>query len=112
MLMSKNQEKTTMPKIKNQTKVLKEARGKKTISEFCLDFPISRPTYYKWEGGGDMELDKLQDIALNRVGEWQGDVAVELIRLVNEYKVPCKCQTEIGDNGACPKHLKQTMAVV
>lgn len=98
-----------MTKKVTQGQSLEVFRGEMGMSQtdFCEEIGISR----QWYSG---QLKKKRDIlgvkdlsalALDRVGEWIGQMAVKLlIEGGNERFIPCVCQTEIGDCGPCPKH--------
>lgn len=75
-----------------------------SITEFAVALGTSRPTYYSWLDGAEIGLKQLSVMAIRHVGEWRGELAVKLIRLTDKRLVPCRCETELFDNGPCPKH--------
>lgn len=88
-----------------QAQILERVRGERDLNktEMCAALAISRPTYDAWLGGAEMTVKHLSILAVDHVGEWIGDLAVELITLIDPRLVPCTCQTAIGDAGPCPK---------
>ena len=91
-----------------QIQVLEEVRGEQglTVAEFSTVLGISRQWYYtRLENSGDvLPLKELSQLAVDHVGAWVGDLAVRCIKLIDPRFVPCPCETEIGDNGPCPRH--------
>lgn len=92
-----------------QIQILEQTRGERGMTQtaFCRAIDVSRMWYYKRlnQSDGDvLDLKSLSEMALWYIGEWRSDMAVQCIRLMDERFVPCVCQTEVGDNGPCPKH--------
>lgn len=98
-----------MAKIRTQINVLEECRGERemSVTDFCAALGVSRAWWYQQiESRRDvLSLQALNEMAVDHVGEWLGELAVTCIRLIDERFVPCVCQTRIGDSGACPKHV-------
>lgn len=88
----------------SQMQVLERYRGEKSKTEFCADLGISRPTLDAWLNGAEISLKLLSFLAVDHLGEWRSEMAVELIKRVSPSFVPCLCQTEPLDNGDCPRH--------
>lgn len=91
-------------KRESQQQVLEKYRGEMSKVEFCAELGISRPTFDRWLEGAEISLKSLSLMAIDHVGEWMGDMATDLIRLVDPRMVPCVCQTNVHDSGDCPRH--------
>jgi DNA-binding XRE family transcriptional regulator len=76
-------------------------------TEFAHALGMSKQSYSTYiNKGAKQELPGLQESAIEHVGSWIGDLAVDLLR-VRGAVVPCVCQTEMFDNGMCPLHGPQ-----
>lgn len=89
---------------KAQGEVLERHRGDLSKIEFCAAVGISRPTYDAWLNGAEISLKFLSFLAVDHMDDWRGQLAVELIKLIDERMVPCVCETALWDNGSCPRH--------
>jgi len=72
-------------------------------TEFAQALGMSKQSYSQYMGGAKQDLHGLQEAAVEYVGTWIGDLAVDLLT-VRGAVVPCVCQTQVGDKGLCPKH--------
>lgn len=97
-----------MAKRQAQIQVLEEARGAQELSvpAFAEALGVTRQWYYRQldRQSDVLDLQRLSFMAVDHAGEWRGDLAVRCIRLIDARFVPCPCQTEPGDHGACPRH--------
>jgi hypothetical protein len=91
--------------LQTEAEVLEACREKKMMSksEFAHALGIPRTQYFTYLNGVQQDLAGLQWSAVKHVGTWIGDLAVELLK-ARGAAVPCKCETELWDNGPCPKH--------
>lgn len=78
------------------------AQGKNQ-TEFAHELGMSKQSYSAYMRGRLQDLAGLQESAMEYVGSWIGDLAVDLLK-VRGAVVPCVCQTAMFDNGDCPKH--------
>ena len=83
----------------------KGVAGCSTDSAFAVALDVHRAKLSQWFQGTKPTTEYLQRLATQKVGEWEGDFAVELL-VDRGLTVPCVCQTEVWDNGDCPKHGK------
>ena len=82
-----------------------KTEGFASDADFAESLGESRQNLSNWFNGIKSPTnDWLRALALEQVGNWQGDMAVELLNLRNPDFVPCVCLEFIGDNGHCPKH--------
>lgn len=97
-----------MAKAKTQLQMLEIVRGEREmgVPVFCETFGITRQWYYQClkTKRDPLSLQTLSELAMDQVGTWVGNLAVECIKLIDGRFIPCPCQTSIGDNGPCPKH--------
>jgi len=95
-----------MAKKITQADVLEAYRAEQQLgkTQFAHELGMSKQSYSAYVNmKSQPELEGLQEAALENVGSWIGNLAVDLL-VVRGAVVPCVCQTEIGDNGPCPKH--------
>lgn len=92
---------------KTQIQILETWRGELDMSvpDFAPAIGVSRQWYYgRLKSGLDViNLKDLSQMAVDYAGDWQSEMAVACIKLIDPRFVPCVCQTEFGDNGVCPK---------
>lgn len=95
-------------KKETQIDLLEQARGEWEIGipSFCEEIGITRQWYYvcRENKRDPLSLQALSELAIDHMGDRVGYLAVECIRLIDARFIPCPCQTNIGDNGPCPKH--------
>jgi transcriptional regulator with XRE-family HTH domain len=95
-----------MAKKITQSQILEAYRAAQQLgkTEFAHELGMSKQSYSQYvHNKSQPDLEGLQEAALENVGSWIGNLAVDLL-VVRGAVVPCVCQTEIGDNGPCPKH--------
>lgn len=90
-----------------QIQILETWRGELEMSvpDFAPAIGVSRQWYYeRLKSGFDvLNLKDLSQMAVDYAGDWQSQMAVACIKLIDPRFVPCVCQTAIGDNGICPR---------
>jgi len=95
---------------KKQTQIqfLEVARGERGLGvyKFCEHLGITGAWYYECLKNKRAPLSPktLSELAVDQIGTWVGDLAVDCIKLDDARFVPCVCQTALWDNGPCPKH--------
>lgn len=74
--------------------------------EFARALSVSRQTLHnRRKRTYYPKKDWLITTARLYAGEWQSDLAVDILKLLGlEDDIPCICLEVIGDNGPCPKH--------
>ena len=95
-----------MAKKLTEADILEAYRAARGLSrgEFAHELGMSRQSYSTYLNKGvRQELEGLQESAVENVGGWIGDLAVDLLK-ARGAAIPCVCQTEMWDCGACPKH--------
>ena len=71
---------------------------------FAHELGMSKQSYSTYIlKGVRQDLMGLQECAVEYVGGWIGNLAVDLLKARGAV-IPCVCQTEMWDCGACPKH--------
>lgn len=97
-----------MAKKETTLQLLERVRGELELSkgDFAEALGVSRQWYDQiLNDGKQVDLKTLSAVARDQAGSEIGGLAVELIvRWHGKENVPCVCQTELGDNGPCPKH--------
>lgn len=95
-----------MKKKMTEAEVLEAYRAAQQMKpvEFARSLGMSKQSYSSYVNkGARQDLAGLQESAKKHVGTWIGDLAVDLL-IVRGAVIPCVCQTELFDNGLCPKH--------
>jgi len=95
-----------MPKrtIPDVLKAYKAAEQFESDSAFAEALSLSRQVMSHWMNGRYTPTGEwLQTMAIVKRGQWQGDMAVDLLKL-RGMEIPCVCLDLVGDNGVCPKH--------
>lgn len=73
-------------------------------TEFAHELGMSKQSYSTYVRNiSQPDLEGLQEAAVENVGSWIGDLCVDLLKL-RGVAIPCVCQAEMWDCGACPKH--------
>jgi hypothetical protein len=102
-----------MDKKLTEADVLEAYRAAQRIgrTEFAHELGMSKQSYSAYMRGRLQDLKGLQESAVEYVGSWIGDLAVDLLK-VRGAVIPCVCQTALFDNGSCPKHGKPPYEVI
>lgn len=97
-----------MAKKQTQIQILEVVRGERELGvyKFCEHLGITGAWYYACLNNKRAPLSPktLSELAVDQIGTWVGDLAVECIKLDDARFVPCVCQTALWDKGPCPKH--------
>jgi hypothetical protein len=93
--------KSTIPEI---LKAYKAAEQLETDEKLAESLSVSKQVLSHWMNQRHAPTNEwLQAMAIVKRGKWQGDMAIDLLKLRGK-DVPCICLEIIGDNGICPKH--------
>lgn len=65
---------------------------------------ISRQRLNGLYNGAKAETDVVMDWFQNGSADWVREMALDIFTHRPYLDVPCVCETEIGDNGPCPRH--------
>ena len=102
-----------MSKKLTEAKILEACRAAQGLgkTQFAHELGMSKQSYSAYvTHGAKQDLSGLQEAAIEYVGRWIGDLAVDLLK-ARDAVVPCVCQTALFDNGQCPNHGKAPLKV-
>lgn len=73
-------------------------------AEMARQLEISPQRMHNFFQGTQPMTETVLDWFLKGAAAWIKEMALDIFKHRPEHEVPCMCQTEIGDNGPCPRH--------